>query len=185
MIFETLVHLKILKFYVKDINDFLKKPRCLPNLPDDIILCTVDFVGLYPNIPHDEGLSALRKRLDLRQEKDVTTSTVVKIAEVVLKHNIFTFKAKTLKSKRGTAVDTKFAPPYSILFMPELEEEIVSEIKLKSYMWWRYIDDIFSLWEHGEDKLKEFTKHLNEKNLIIKLTVEWSRISINFLDVIF
>ena len=184
-IFGTLVHLKILKFYVKDINDFLKKPRCLPNLPDDIILCTVDFVGLYPNIPHDEGLSALRKRLDLRQEKDVTTSTVVKIAEVVLKHNIFTFKAKTLKSKRGTAVDTKFAPPYSILFMPELEEEIVSEIKLKSYMWWRYIDDIFSLWEHGEDKLKEFTKHLNEKNLIIKLTVEWSQISINFLDVIF
>ena len=87
----------------------------------------------------------MRKRLDLRQEKDVTTSVVLKIAEVILKRNIFTFKAKSLKSKRGTAVDTKFAAPYSRLFMPELEEEIVSEIKLKPYMWWRYIDDIFSL----------------------------------------
>ena len=73
---------------------FLKKLRSLPNLPDDI-LCTVDVVALYPNIPHDEGLSALRKRLDLRQEKDVTTSTLVELAEVVLKNNIFTFKEKT------------------------------------------------------------------------------------------
>ena len=65
------------KSYIKDTNDFLKKLRSLPNLPDDIILCNVDVVGLYPNIPHDEGLSDLRKRLDLRQEKDVTTSTLV------------------------------------------------------------------------------------------------------------
>ena len=68
-------------------------------------------------------VSALRKRLDLRQEKDVTTSTLVELAEVVLKNNIFTFKEKTLKQKRGTAIGTKFAPPYSILFMAELEKE--------------------------------------------------------------
>ena len=45
------------KSYIKDTNDFLKKLRSLPNLPDDIILCTVDVVGLYLNIPHEEGLS--------------------------------------------------------------------------------------------------------------------------------
>ena len=49
------------KSYMKDTNDFLKKLRSLPNLPDNIILCIVDVVGLYPNIPHDEGLPALRK----------------------------------------------------------------------------------------------------------------------------
>ena len=117
-----------IKSYIKDTNDFLKKLRSFPNLPDDIILCTVDVVGLYPNIPHDKVLSALRKRLDLRQEKDVATSTLVELAEVVLKNNIFTFMEKTLKQKQGTAIGTKFAPPYSILFMAELEEEILSEI---------------------------------------------------------
>ena len=119
------------KFYIKDTNDFLKKLRSLPNLPDDIILCTVDVVGLYHNIPHDEGLSTLCKRLDGRQEKDVTTSALVELAEVVLKNNIFIFKGKTLKQKWGTATGTKFAAPYSILFMAELEEEILSEIELK------------------------------------------------------
>ena len=72
----------------------------MPNLPDNIILCTVDVVGLHPNIPHYEGLYALCKRLDLRQEKYVTTS-------------------KTLKKKRGTSIGTKFASSYSILFMAE------------------------------------------------------------------
>ena len=85
------------KSYIKDTNDFLKKFRSLPNLPDNIILCTKDVVGLYPIIPHDEGLPPLCKRLFLRQEKDVAASTLVELAEVALKNNIFTFKEKTLK----------------------------------------------------------------------------------------
>ena len=49
------------KSYIKDTNEFLKKLRFLPKLPDGIILCTMDVEGLYPNLPHGEGLSALRK----------------------------------------------------------------------------------------------------------------------------
>ena len=52
------------KSYIKDTNEFLKKLRSVPKFPDRIILCTMDVVGLYANIPHEEGLSALRKRLE-------------------------------------------------------------------------------------------------------------------------
>ena len=107
------------KSYIKDTNDFLNKLRSLPKLHDSIILCAVDVVGLYPNIPHDEGLSALRKRLDNRMEKYVSSDTFCDPAEVVLKNNIFKFGKKTLKQKRGTAIGTKFAFPYSILFVAE------------------------------------------------------------------
>ena len=64
------------KSYIKDTNEFLKKLRSLQKLPDDIILCTMDVVGLYPNIPHEEGLSALRKRLETRKEKYVSTDKI-------------------------------------------------------------------------------------------------------------
>ena len=111
-----------IKSYIKDTNDFLNKLRSLPKLPDNIILCTVDVVGLYPNIPHEEGLSALRKRLDNRMEKYISSDTLWDLVEVVLKNNVFKFGKKTLQQKRGTAIGTKFAPPYSILFMAELEE---------------------------------------------------------------
>ena len=58
-------------------------------------------VGFYPNIPLEEGLSALRKRLETRKEKYVWTGNIIDLAEVVLKNNIFTFGKKTFKQKRG------------------------------------------------------------------------------------
>ena len=89
-------------------------------------------------------MSALRKELETRKEKYVfSADTVIDLAEVVLKNNIFTFRKKTLKQKPGTAIGTKFAPPYSILFMEELEEKIMKESEYKPYLWWRYINDIF------------------------------------------
>ena len=40
--------------------------------------------------------------------------------------------------------------------MAEMEEEILRKAESKPYLWWRYTDDIFFLWEHGEEKLKSF-----------------------------
>ena len=37
------------------------------------------------------------------------------------------------------------------VLMAELEEEILQKAELEPYLWWRYIDDIFFLWEHGEE----------------------------------
>ena len=102
------------KSYIKDTNDFLNKLRSLLKLPGNIILRTVDVVGLYPNIPHKEGPSALKERLDNRMENYISGDTFCNLAEVALKNNIFKFGKKTLNQKRGTAIRTKFAPPYSI-----------------------------------------------------------------------
>ena len=94
----------------------------------------MDVVGLYPNTLHEEGLSALRKRLETQKEKYVSTDTIIDLAAVVLKYNIFTFRKKTLQQKWGTAIATNFAPLYSILFMTELAEHIIKQSKYKSYL---------------------------------------------------
>ena len=85
------------KSYIQDTNEFLKKLRSLPKFRGRIILCNMDVVGLYANIPHEEGLSALRKRLESWKEKYVPTDTIIDLAEIVLKINIFTFEKKILK----------------------------------------------------------------------------------------
>ena len=54
------------KSYIKDTNHFLNKIKKLGSLPDGAILCTMDVVGLYPNIPHGEGLASLRRFLETR-----------------------------------------------------------------------------------------------------------------------
>ena len=68
---------------------------------------------------------------------------------------------KKLKQLRGTAIATKFAPSYAISFMVDLGKRILKDIELQPRIWWRYIDDIFFIWEHGENSLKQFTEKLN------------------------
>ena len=46
-----------------------------PPLPDDLILYTIDEVGLYPNIIYEEGLIAIRKAVDTRKVKTISTDS--------------------------------------------------------------------------------------------------------------
>ena len=98
------------KSYIKDTNDFLRKIKGFQNITEDTILCSIDVVGLYPNIPHDEGLKALEKKLNERQNPKIPTETLVKMADLVLKNNVFLHNGKTYRQKRGTAMGTKKLP---------------------------------------------------------------------------
>ena len=53
----------------------------------------------------------------------------------------------------------------------------------KTWLWWRYIDDIFMIWQHGEDELKLFLEKLNNFHPSIKFTCEYSHEKVNYLDV--
>ena len=48
--------------------------------------------------------------------------------------------------------------------------------------WWRYIDDIFFIWERGKELIKVFIDQVNMFHLKIKFTAEYSKEEVNFLD---
>ena len=131
------------KSYIKDTKDIHRKLQNVPKLPVDVTLCTNDVVRLYPNVAIDEGLLFLEKALDTPGEKTVSTESLIELAEFVLKNNYFQFNDR--KQKEVTAIGTKFAPLYAIIFMAALEEEIFEPLIKKPCLWWRYIDDIFDL----------------------------------------
>ena len=89
------------KSYIKDTNHFLNKIKEIGKLPEGAFLCTMDVAGLYPNIPHGEGLASLYKFLETRENKQISSDTLAELAEIV-----FEFDFKTFKQKRGTAVRT-------------------------------------------------------------------------------
>ena len=95
----------------------------------------------------------------------------------------FEFDQKTFKQVRGTAIGTKFAPSYAILFMADLEKKILNAFDEKPMIWWRYVDDIFFIWEHGEESRHKFLNKLNTFHPTIKFTAEYSKETINFLDI--
>ena len=84
------------KSYNKDTNHFLIKLKSLGKLPQDAILCTIDVFGLYPNIPHSEGLTSLRRFLELRDKKEISSDIVAERAEIGLKTTFFNSMKKLL-----------------------------------------------------------------------------------------
>ena len=66
----------------------MKKLNKLRDLPDDFILCTIDAVGLYPNISHKEVLEAIRKALAMQENQIISTGSSILLAGSVLK-NVF------------------------------------------------------------------------------------------------
>ena len=47
--------------YIENSSDFIKKLKNIDHIPQNAIIVTVNVAGLYPSIPHDTGLEALRK----------------------------------------------------------------------------------------------------------------------------
>ena len=175
--------------YIKDTNDFLRKLNGIGSLPEGSILCTIDVVGLYPHIPHNEGLEAVKEALMMSgqlQDGEWEGSfyeDIVAFTELILKNNNFEFNGKHYIQELGTAIGTKMAPSYANIFMDRLERRLLINAETKPHTWWRFIDDIFIIWTEGEDKLKEFLDYLNSAHRTIKFTSNWSTDEIEFLDV--
>lgn len=126
-------------------NDFLHKLTNIDSLPQNAILVTIDVVGLYPHIPHNKGLDAIRRALDKQDNQETPTDLIVDLAELVLRNNNFEFDGKHFLQILGTAIGTKMAPAYANLFMDELERRLISQARVKPYVWLRYIDDVFMI----------------------------------------
>ena len=94
----------------------MKKVNNLVSIPENAILVTADGVGLYPGMPHEVGLRALREALDKRDKKTIPTEELLTMAEFMLKNNYFEFGTNTKQQISGTAVRTKFVPPYIRVF---------------------------------------------------------------------
>ena len=74
--------------------------------------------------------------------------------------NNFEFENNHYLQLHGTAM----ALAYANLFMGDLEQKILAQFPLKPLVWWRYIDEVFMIWPHGEEKLNEFVSLLNSSH---------------------
>ena len=119
-------------------------------------MVTSDVLALYPSIPHEAGLIALKDALGNRENKSISTEDIIKMARFVLQNSYFEFNGIVKQQISGTAIGTKFAPTYACIFMDKLETDFLNTQEYLPLAWYRYIDDIFFIWRHGEEKLKFF-----------------------------
>ena len=84
---------------------------------------TMDVKSLYTVIPHHDGLRALKFFLDKRPNQEPSTSVLVRLPELVLTLNNFSFDGKHYQQIIGVATGTKIGPNYANLFVGFVEKQ--------------------------------------------------------------
>ena len=65
--------------------------------------------------------------------------------------------------------------------MAELETRIFQNSDLKPFLWLRYLDEIFCIWNQGSQNLNELFNCINILHPTVKLTMDYSTTEVNFL----
>ena len=140
--------------YLEDTPDFLRHVEEInkgEKLPDSALLVVIDAIGLYNNIPPNEGVKSVAKALEEKPTSKVPSGFITRLLQIILEYSVFEFNEKTYQQQFGTTMCTKLAPPYANVFMVrnidlklwKIAEKykVNGEIPMKHMK--RFLDDIF------------------------------------------
>lgn len=155
----------------------------------DSFLVTFDVESLYPSIPTQEGLHALRDMVEHSTADFFTPEDVdfiVSAAELVLKWHFLQFDGSFYRQIRGTAMGSNFAVVYACLFLCHLEQEVFRRFPAPEIqLFRRFIDDGCMVWNGSRERLVQFLDcYQSIYPEHIRITSCISSSSINILDLV-
>lgn len=98
-----------------------------------------------------------------------------------LMRNYFQFNGKHFLQIKGTAMGKHFAPAYANIYMAEWEETAFLKWDKLPQKYYRYLDDIWGVWTHSEEAIRDFVQTLNGHHILIKLDPIIHDKEVNFL----
>ena len=106
----------------------------------------MDVSSLYPNIDHNEGISACEEVLSQRDYPLVPTSVLSNLIRLILQCNTLKFGERFFHQIKGTAMGTPMAVNFANVFMGRFERRMLQDYERiydrKPTAWLRYIDNI-------------------------------------------
>ena len=175
---------KSLPSYIKDSTHALKIFRDFNFSGQDKLIFTKDITSLYTVIPNSEGLQALTHFFDQRTVKEPSSETLLRLAELVLTLNCFSFPGNHYKQINGVAIGTRMGPSYANLFVGYVEHQFLNQYNgPKPELYRRYIDDCIGAISSSREELDQFITFVNSFHPALKYTWEISETSLDFLDI--
>ena len=160
--------------FLRILENFKKTNKLKPNS----ILVTLDVKALYTNIIHKDGLKSLRKKLE-QQKLEVPAGYLVRLMDILLNHNIFSFNEELYLQKIGAAMGSPPVPSYANIFMAsQIDPEIQNQAKpfdtnnIKSVeLIKRFLDDYFMIFNGTTKELHKLFHNINQIHPTIKFTM--------------
>ncbi|KAJ4441105.1 hypothetical protein ANN_10955 [Periplaneta americana] len=142
--------------------------------PEDLLV-SFDVVSLFTKVPVKDTLELLHK---------FYPQDVVDLFHQVLTTTYFQWNYEFYEQLDGVAMGSLLSPMIANFYMEFLEESILEAATLKPSCWFRYVDDTFVIWPHGERSLMDFLSQLNSFHTQVQFTMETEKDGrLPFLDV--
>ena len=177
---------KSLPSYIKDSHYALEIFRDFNFLREDKLIFTMEISSLYTVIPNSEGLLVLKYFFDRRTVKEPSKETLLRLAELVLALNCFSFAGNYFKQVNDVATGTKMGPSYANLFIGYVEHQVFNQYEgRKPDFYGRYIDDCNGAISSSKEELNgyRFITSVSFFRPALKYTWEISETSRAFLDI--
>ena len=171
--------------YVKDTKHMLRITDSFCFYGEHNYVFTMDVKSLFTTIPNKDGLLALTQFLNKRPFPQPPTRTVVRLAELVLTLNTFSFNGKYYSQTGGLAMGSRLGPNYACLFMGHFEEQIFDQYTRRiPDLYKRYIDDIAGAFSGSREEIKDFATFVNGFQPSLKFNWSISDEQLPFLDLV-
>ena len=156
-------------YILEDTSDFLTWIMEIKDLPEDVLLISFYVVGLYPHIPHEEGIQNLKDFLSQGEVKDISIKNLRDLAKIILNNYSHQFLGRAIGTKFAPTWDHwdlgPFAPLGPNIFMAGMEKKFFDTNKIKPLLWFRYLENMF--------RYQEFYQYLSLFHSTMKFTMEF------------
>ena len=144
----------------------------------------IHITSLYTVIPNCEGLLALKHFFDLRTVKESSSETLLRLAELVLTLNWFSFARSYYKQISGVAMGIKMGPTYASLFVGYIKHQFYNQYNdPKPDLYRRYIDNCVGATSSTREEPNQFITAVSSFHLVLKYTWEISDTFLAFLNI--
>lgn len=186
--------LDLLPERLQDTSDFLRKIKDFPQIPKGALIFSFDIVSLYPSIPQEEAAWVVSHFYEknfgyvqgrLMHDFNIQAPPPYLIKEGidhVLNGTLLRYDHGYYRQNKGTAIGASVSVAIAEIFVHASIEKERKKMQKQPLVFFRYIDDIFGIFDGKEDELKEYHEGLNKIHPDLQFTLEYDTQKLPFLD---
>jgi hypothetical protein len=161
--------------HIKDSAHLIQKLQQVKAEEGDLLV-SFDVKSLFTRVPVTETVQLI---------ETMTSRPVAEAVHHCLATTVFICNGSIYQQTEGCAMGSPLSPVCADIYMEWFEQQVMERSTHKPTLWWRYVDDIFSKWPHGREKLHGFLHLLNSIHPSIEFSMEIEEDGrLPFLDVL-
>lgn len=159
------------KYNIKDAREFKSRLQDI-EIEDDEVLVSFDVISLFPNIPINLALKAVKDKWSLLESfTNIPQDLFMEILTFCIKETrYFKFEDKIYEQKKGLPMGSPASPVIADILMEVLLDTSLEKMTRKPRILTKYVDDLFCIVKR--DEITMTLSILNEFDRRIQFTME-------------